>query len=262
MRIATIVLILCGSAARAHAQSDAIADSLALRLLDASGGAEVWAEVPYIVFEYKTTVDGNPSRIARHLWNRVTNQYRLEIPGPSASPYVVLMDLDTRDGEAYWFGDRLTGRDAQLQLENAYRRFVNDSFWLLAPLRLFDAGVERTYVPELATETAEVLRITFTLPERAPAETYWLFVDRATGLIARWDYRAPHDAADAAPRAFEWLSYNRYRTPAGLLTLSSYKRGLGRAIEVRTNVQLPREIPDDWFTSGLPKLWPTTDEGQ
>jgi hypothetical protein len=72
----------------------------------------------------------------------------------------------------------------------AFARWVNDSYWLLAPLKLKDRGVN------LATEGAkemdgakrEVLRLSFGKVGLTPNDQYRLYIDPATKLVSSWDY--------------------------------------------------------------------------
>lgn len=250
-----LVAILSVSAARA--QSDSVADSIAMRLIESAGGAETWARVPYVMFNYTHVMGKTPARTIRHLWNRQTNEYRIELPGPTNEPYVVLFDLDTRQGTVHWNGAELEGRAAAEKIEEANRRFVHDSFWLLTPLKLFDPGVERTFVADSSDATTDVLRIRFSLSGYAPADEYWLYVDKQSQQIARGQYWGPHDARSAAPREFVWDEFEQHWTDAGYVYLSTRKRAAGQPHAILTNkLQFPVAVAPDMFTSGDPKLSP------
>lgn len=255
-KVVTIALSLF-IATVGFAQQGPLADSLALRVFETAGGAEAWSKVPYVVFSQAVETNRTPIRVVRHLWNRETNQYRMEIPGPADEPYVVLFDIDTRQGSVYWDSFELEPRESSVRIEEAYQRFVHDTFWLLAPMYLFDAGVERSYLPDSSNDALDVLHIRFSLPDRAPATEFYLYIDRGSGLVTQWKYRAPSDAPDGPLRGFEWRQYESFPSPGGELLLSTRKRALGRPHEVVTRaIQFPREIPEDWLTNGEPKLTP------
>ncbi len=242
------------------AQLDLRADSLARKVLEAAGGAEVWSNVPYVIFSQATEINREPNRIIRHLWNRKTNQYRMELPGPAGKPYVVLFDIDTRQGTAYWDGVELEPREVSQWIEQAYQRFVNDTFWLFAPMFLFDAGVERSFIADSSTDAVDILHLQFALPDLAPAEEFYLQVDRSSAQIRSWKYRGLADDPEGPFRVFEWRQFERYPTPVGDLLLSTSKRALGHPYEVVTRaIQFPPEVPSNWFTDGVAKLTPSTD---
>ena len=258
-KMRTLLLLLLGlcTTEGVMAQPDPVADSLAMKLFDTAGGAETWARVPYLKFDYTHTIGQTPARTIRHLWNRQSNEYRMELPGPMQEPYVVLLDLDTRQGTAYWNGAELEAKESAMYVEDAYRRFVHDTFWLLAPLKLFDPGVERSYLPDSSDESTEVLHVRFTLPGYAPAEEYWLFVDKESGMITKGFYWGPNDSRTTPPREFYWLGYEQHRTQFGVVKLSTYKRAAGRPYTLFTNkLQFPSAVAPDMFTSGDPKLSP------
>ena len=245
------------------AQSDPKADSLALLVYEAAGGAEVWSRVPYVGFNYTHLIDRTTSREVRHMWNRQTNQYRLEVPGPSNEPYVILFDVDTRQGKGYWAGEELVGADLQAQLDFANLRFVHDTFWLLAPLKLFDAGVERAYVPDSSDDRVDVLNVKFTIPGHAPAEEYWFYINKESKLVVLCAYRALQDAPDAPLRQMVWYGYRQFRTRYGNLVLSTRKSAAGTSSALLTDgIQLPFSVPEDMFVSSAPKLIPPASSAQ
>ena len=240
-----------------QAQQDSVADSLARRVMEVAGGAETWSQVPYVIFSQAVEINRIPNRVVRHLWNRKTNQYRMELPGPAGQPYVVLFDIDTRQGKVYWDSVELDPGESSVRIEEAFDRFVNDSFWLLAPMMLFDSGVERTFLPDSSNEEVDVLHLRFTLPDRAPAEEFYLQIDRSSGQIQQWKYRAPADAPDGPFRVFEWREYEHHPTPGGSLILSTRKRAVGKPHEIVTRaIRFPPEVPNIWFTNGVAKLTP------
>ena len=255
MRFAFLILFAALVTTTSRAQTDSIADSLALLVYEAAGGADVWSRVPYIGFSYVHVIDRTPSREVRHLWNRQTNQYRLEVMGPSGEPYVILFDVDTGEGKAYWAGDELVGQDLQQQLDFARLRFVHDTYWLLAPLKLFDPGVERVYVADSSDEAVDVLKVKFSIPGHAPAEEYWFHVNKQSRLIVLCTYWAPQDAPDVPPRQFVWHGYRQLRTRHGNLVLSTQKSGVGTSSALVTeNIWLPSSLPEDMFDSSEPRL--------
>lgn len=238
--------------AGAWAQQDTVADSLARTVLEFAGGAEVWTSIPYVVFSQTSEISGVPNRIVRHVWNRKTNQYRMEIPGPARHPYVILFNTDTRKGKAYWRAEELESLDSSKKVAEAYQRFVNDTFWLFTPFFLFDSGVQRTFLPDSSRDSIQVLHLQFTQPDQAPAKEFYLYV--YSGKIVQWKYQASQDAVF---RRFEWRDYRDHPTPVGNLILSTRKRALGHPYEVVTRgIGFPAELPETWFTDGEAKLVP------
>ena len=105
------------------------ADALARRML-AAVRADDWARTGAVRW---TFFNGD-----RHLWDRARGYERFEHHDQR-----VLIDLATRRGLA-WRGDRaLEGRELAEALDNAWRRWINDSFWLNPAVKAFDDGVTR-----------------------------------------------------------------------------------------------------------------------
>jgi hypothetical protein len=146
------------------------ADSVAYRLLQAHG-ADAWASAPVLRFDFGIESPNGTQIIARHLWNRRTGAYRIEWSAGPDSSYVALVNVRTvQDGRlpgtVYRNGTPLTGTADTLARERAYARFVNDTYWLLSPLKVFDPGVRRTYVADSSTATHDVLRLRSVLAVR------------------------------------------------------------------------------------------------
>jgi hypothetical protein len=72
----------------------------------------------------------------------------------------------------------------------AYARWVNDSYWLLAPLKVRDRGVrvEAGGPKDLKGVAFETLRLTFSGVGLTPTDQYIFYVDPKTKLPVAWDY--------------------------------------------------------------------------
>jgi len=58
----------------------------------------------------------------------------------------------------------------------AESKFNNDSFWLVAPFKLFDKGVKRNYIEATEGQNASLL-VTYTSGGTTPGDSYQWFVD-------------------------------------------------------------------------------------
>lgn len=231
------------------------ADTLARRVYDASGGPEAWHSLSYLRFTYALERNGERQRTVVHFWNRQTGDYRVEMRGPGGQPYVALFNVNTLQGQAYWQGDTLDAASSAEQLEVAYRRFTNDTYWLLAPFKLFDPGVVRTYAPDSSTAETEALHLSFGNVGLTPGDQYWLFIDRATGRLVRWTYVLESDGPQTTPRSFVWEDYEEHIAPAGPVYFATRKRGVGTPVAIYTDgIETPTLVPDDLFTDPEPRL--------
>lgn len=231
------------------------ADSLALRVYEAMGGAAAWAALPALRFDFGTERDGQRQVRAKHLWNRRTGDYRVEWQRGADSTFVVLFNVGSRQGRAYLNGAPADSAAQAALLEQAYRRYINDTYWLLMPVKLFDEGVNRSLVPDSATADADVLHLTFGEVGLTPGDRYWVYVDRATGRVTRWAFVLEGDP-EAAPRAYAWTGYEQLDTEAGPIVVATRKEALGQPTALLTDaVEAPTEPPADLFTDPNPRLF-------
>jgi hypothetical protein len=228
------------------------ADSLAWRLVEGAGGLEAWSSLPHLRFDFavgQDTVEG-PRR--KHLWDRATGRYRLEFPAGDDSVLVALFDVDAFDpaaptGAVYYDGTPLDSAEVRRWLPEAHARFINDTYWLLAPLKLFDPGVRRALAPDSAHAGLDVLHLSFEGVGLTPGDQYWLFAD-ADGRLVRWSFLLEGGRGGT----YAWDDLARLDTPAGPLRLATRKHAPGRAI--LTPVYPAEGIPFDAFERAAPLL--------
>src|SRR5439155_2588311 len=64
---------------------------------------------------------------------------------PSGAPYAVYFNVNTKQGKAFVNGKLAEGEESDKLVKSAYARFINDTYWLLAPWKIFDPGVHLSY---------------------------------------------------------------------------------------------------------------------
>lgn len=195
------------------------------------------------------TVQGNPPTNAQRA-DRLANGVALA-SGAAALPYVrsIAFTFTVREGDAVkvsrshvWdvkagtdvvsVGDKSTTIDLKNVDQtdpaqaDAFKAWTNDTYWLIAPLKLYDAGVTRDYVGrrEVAGKTYEVLGLSFQDVGLTPGDRYNLYVDPYTSLVAFWDYMPNPDTTMLA-------SWEQYRHPQNL-TLATFHRMGPRTISI------------------------------
>ena len=265
--LSVTAILLCGTPASVaphpgpDAPQDSLADALAARVLAAFGGSEAWERLPYIQFSYSVQHGQERVRVIRHLWSRHTGEYRMEIPGPANTPYVVLFNRTARRGKAYWNGLELDDKETDRKLAEAVRRATTDSYPLLAPFLLFDPGVRRSYQADTTGGTGDVLQVSHQDTDFLAGDQYWLRVDRTTGRVTQWSYRRSGDNPDRPPRTFVWEGYEEHETAAGRLVFSTRKRAEANPFVVFTaDIAVPVSVPDDMFTDSAPRLATAPDD--
>ncbi|CAN5460177.1 hypothetical protein BH18VER1_BH18VER1_10010 [soil metagenome] len=173
MKKFALLLILSVSAAIAVAaeqKADGEADALAREVWQASGG-ENWSKVKALRFTFVVEEGGNQLASAEHQWDLRAGTDRVKWKGKDVTVNLASPAQDA-DGKA------------------AYARWVNDSYWLLVPLKVLDPGVKRAYDGKKESEgvTYETLRLTFEQVGLTPGDQYVLYIDPATKLVRAWDY--------------------------------------------------------------------------
>lgn len=239
---------------------DSKADSVALRLLEAHG-ADAFAAAPYLRFNFGIETPDGEQVVARHLWDRSTGEYRVEWASGSDSNYVALVNVrnvqdQTPEGTVYLNGRELTGEEARQAREQAYGRFINDTYWLLAPLKVYDAGVNRHYAADSSTAEHEVLRLRFGDVGLTPDDTYWFYVSTETGRLDRWSMHLQGMPDDAPPRTYAWTDYTTLQSPeGGEVTLATRHEAVEGEQAILTNqLALPSSPPSGAFSTTTPML--------
>lgn len=87
----------------------------------------------------------------------------------------VLIDISTQEGKAWEAGQRLKGEDEKSAVKTAWFYFCNDSFWLCAPMKAFDPGVERKIVQ--IPKDGEALLVTYDAGGVTPGDSYLWILD-------------------------------------------------------------------------------------
>jgi hypothetical protein len=238
---------------------DSKADSVAARLMEAHGAGAL-ASAPYLRFNFAVEMPQGTRVIGRHLWDRTTGDYRVEWQKEEDSSYVALVNVrnvtdKTPTGEVYLNGSKLEGEAAQKARRQAYGRFINDTYWLLAPLKTFDPGVNRTYAADSSTAEHDVLHLTFGEVGLTPGDEYWLYVSKETGRLDRWAFHLQGMPEKAPARHYQWTGDTTLTAPAGPVTLSTRKEAVGaKQAILTTDLALPSTPPDGAFSTPEPLL--------
>lgn len=195
-----------GGAARSEAGSGAASDSAAMladRLLEWQGGAEAWESTRFLRFDWIVEREGEVAARRSHAWDRREGDYRLAFTRGDSSRIVALFDLPSLasdslapDGDVWMDGEPLEGATRDSALLQAYRAFVNDSYWLLMPLKWRDPGVHLEYTGRTGLPDGEAyptVHLTFDRGLGVTNDEYWGFLDPETGRMAAWRFHLEGD---------------------------------------------------------------------
>jgi hypothetical protein len=158
------------SAAGLTIAADSSAEKLAQAVWQASGG-ENWGKVKTIDFTFAVEKGGKTVMSADHHFDVPAMTDRVKWKDKEVTVNLVnpASDEDSKD---------------------AYARWVNDSYWLLAPLKLKDRGVNLSHegTKEIDGTKHEVLGLSFAKVGLTPNDHYNLYIDPETRLVTSWDY--------------------------------------------------------------------------
>ncbi|HXU45270.1 MAG TPA: hypothetical protein VN783_07080 [Thermoanaerobaculia bacterium] len=235
-------------AARAEAPAGppASPEALADQVLEALGGQKAWEATRYLHF----TFAGRRS----HWWDRYDGRHRVEGKTKEGQSYVVLENLNTREGTAYLDGKQVEGDELKKYLELGYGTWVNDTYWLIMPYKLRDPGVHLALAGEETIDgtTYDKLALSFDHVGLTPGDHYWAYVNRTTHLMDRWAYLLEDAKPGEAPTAWLWKDWQK--VGGILLAPTRVMVGSDRTLPLGELSTAP--IPDGAFTSPAPLAQP------
>jgi hypothetical protein len=171
---------------------DAESEPVVRALTDAMGGLSAWEQLPCFRFDFVVVRDGKESSRVRHWWDKRRGRCRVEGRDEKGRQLTAIFDLSRRKGTAFvdGVGESNPAEVAEI-ITFGYERWVNDSYWAVMPFKLRDPGVRIRYArPERTAEASyDVLELSFAPGTGLTSDDrYWLYVNRATHLIDRWEY--------------------------------------------------------------------------
>ena len=154
---------------------DPKAEALADEVIKACGG-ENFAKIKMIEFTFSVGQNGKLLMGATHHWNV-----------QAGTDTVAWMERNATAS--------LDGNNPTAGSQEAYKRWVNDSYWLLAPMKLRDRGTQLSYLGQKSVDgkTYEVIQLSFESVGLTPRDKYNFYIDPATKLVRRWDYMPSAD---------------------------------------------------------------------
>lgn len=216
------------------ADSDLKAVSIADEVMHAMGGRRAWDETRYISWNFfgKRTL----------LWDRQAELCRIEWLN---RPLKIIVNTKDGTGKVLLDSVEQTHPDSLAKyLDTGKKVWINDSYWLLMPFKLKDAGVTLKYAGTGKTEKgedAEVLQLTFSGVGVTPDNKYNVWVDKKSHLVTQWAYF--EKSADEQPKIVNaWEDYRPYGKI--LLSGSRGERGMMTPIQVLDSV--PAGIFEKW----------------
>jgi hypothetical protein len=212
------------------ADRDAKADSIGKEFIAALGGQGAWEKARQLEFTFVVDRDGKTVARFEHVWDRYTGDYRVQGTDKTGAPFAVYFNVNTRQGKGFVNGKPVEGEELQKLLQNAYGRFINDSYWLLAPWKIFDPGVHLTYDGEKPCPdggACDVLKLSFEDVGLTPKDIYWLWVTRDGRKMVQWQYVL--NGAQEEPTTALWKNWKNFSG----MWLSTDKPMVGKPAVIR-----------------------------
>lgn len=253
MRLGLLLsLVLVGCSPDASPRLDTAADSLAYQVTEGVGGLAAWESLPVLAFEWAVVVDSAEAVRRYHLWDKEGDRYRVEWPVGADSVAVALFspsqfDPEAAEGQAGINGVALAGSDLTGRLDEAYGQFINDSYWLLAPLKTMDPGVVRTVED---VDGVPTLALAFEGVGLTPGDRYWIDLDATSGTMLGWRYRLQGDTTESR---WSWTDPIQIDTPRGPLSLATVKVKEGEGAVILTEPRAVVAVDEAAFTDLAPR---------
>jgi len=228
------------------ADRDQKADSVGQELLSSLGGPAAFEKARQFQFDF--VVDREGKAIARfaHVWDRYTGDYRLTGSEKTGAPFMVYFNVNTKQGTALVNGRPAEPPRREELIRMSYERFINDSYWLLAPWKIFDPGVHLSYDGEKPCPNGgdcDILRLSFEEGVGlTPKDIYWLWISRPGRQMVAWQYVL--GGAQEEPTTALWTNWKTF----GGISLSLDKPISGRPVAIRfENVSVSPTRDDSLF---------------
>jgi hypothetical protein len=237
---------------RPMGKADPKAAAIARSFDDAMGGLDKWEAVPYVRFDFVVVKEGKEVARFRHWWDKRRGMDRVEGPDDKGRVVGAIVNLSNRTGKSFTAGlvDK-DSSDINAHVQNGYERWVNDSYWLMMPFKLRDPGTNLKYSGVKKGSKGEewdVLELTFDPGVGlTPKDHYWLYVNRKTHLMDKWEFLL-QDMKPPAQVA-TWEGWEKF----GPVRLSTAHRFDRKTTELRfENVALPATMDESIFADARP----------
>jgi hypothetical protein len=169
----------------------------------------------------------------------VNDKVRIEYTGDNDTK--IIHDLRSGATQVYRWGQEWTEADTiKKYKEQAYKTWINDSYWLCMPFKMLDGGVHVRYKGDDTTATgipSNVITMTFDSVGVTPKNKYEVWVGQYSHLVTQWAFYA--NASDTvAAMITPWDGYTLHNG-----VFLSTDRGEKRSMSgIKTYEKVPNEV--------------------
>lgn len=244
---ALVLSFVMPALAQQPAATTATADDVARRALDVLAGP-AWEKARYFAFTFNVDRDGKIAASFPQRWDRYTGDYRVSGKDQKGDEFTIVMNVNTKQGHAWKNGAEVAATELPDMLTLGYRRFINDTYWLLMPLKMMDPGVHRERDGEQKDGCGhvwDVVKLSFDQGVGlTPSDVYWAWVNRDTGIVDEWDMKLTGSKPEDAPVP---VKFHEFRRVGGLL-ISTSREVVGKKQTVRLDdLVVTSDVPKDAF---------------
>ncbi|HEX2831856.1 MAG TPA: hypothetical protein VHW00_02515 [Thermoanaerobaculia bacterium] len=238
----TISVFLSLFVLAAAASAQPAADDVAHRAIDVLAGP-AWDEARYLAFTFNVEREGKIVASYAQRWDRFTGDYRVSGKSREGDDQLVIMNVNTKEGRAWKNGQEVP--DPKELLAFGYRRFINDTYWLLMGFKTFDPGVTREYAGEKTEngQTYDVVKLSFKEVGLTPNDVYWMWVNRNTGLVEQWHMKLQGSKPEDEPSVVTFRDYRRF----GGLLISTKREMKGGTMIRLDDISVTKTVPSGAF---------------
>jgi hypothetical protein len=226
----------------AHQQAKAAGKAL----WNALGGDDGWNHARYLRFDWIVEREGKRVVARSHYWDRFTGRYRVDGVDKEGA-YSVYFNVNSKEGDAWVAGKKLTDAAQKKKwVGDGYEAFINDSYWLLAPFKVFDPGVTLSDGGQDKGpngEACDVIKLGFAGVGLTPKDVYWLYVDQKTHLVVEWKFVLGGE--NKPPSAYAWSDWKK----VGSIQLASMRTAIGKPSVIRfDNLKVSTDVDEAALT--------------
>ena len=219
------------------------------RKIVTNAGYDNLHEVAQVDFSFVVKDAGKTVFEARHQWDLANDRARIAWTDKAGTRNEAWLDIRKKSAVGTKDGVLVTGAERAALSEAAYGRYINDTYWLMMPLKLFDPGTQLTAEDKETVDgtTYEILRLSFDQVGLTPGDEYRLYIDDGGFRIHGWQMLLT--GRKERPSYVTWEDYR----PVGPLLLAHRHRIEGTKREVLLEgTQAFREVRNGVFTPPSP----------
>jgi hypothetical protein len=246
--LAALTFVAAATDSPAPSATDARAIAVADQVMDALGGKAAWDATRFLRFDFAVEAGGAARPPRKHWWDKQTGRYRVEGRTKEGDDYIVLMNVNTKQGSAYVKGVQAQGEEEKKFLDRGYGAWTNDTYWLLMPYKLRDPGVVLRYdgQDKGQDKTWDKLALSFEGVGLTPKDRYWVYVDAGSHLVDRWEFILQDQKPEGPPTRFEWSGWKKF----GPIMLAADRMNEKDKTRIYfPTLDVPANVPDTVFTS-------------